>query len=114
MAPSSPTLRRFAPDLSFALLALWLVLLWIAGGSSRGDVPGQLVTRAAVWAILIAAILFARRPAWRSARPVVWLVGAAVLLAALQLLALPPDLWMALPGRSLLADAATASGQDQP
>ncbi len=114
MAPSSLTLRRFAPDLSFALLALWLVVLWIAGGSSRGDVPGQLVTRAAAWAILIAAILFARRPAWRSARPVVWLVGAAVLLAALQLLALPPDLWMALPGRSLLADAATASGQDQP
>ena len=114
MVQSSRMLRRFVPDLPFALLAIWLVVLWIAGGSSRGDVPGQLVTRAAAWVLLIVAILFARRPAWGSARPVVWLVGAAVLLAAVQLVALPPDLWTALPGRSLLADAAPVSGQDQP
>jgi len=104
----------FLPSLSLGLLTALLVLLWVAGGASRADVIGQVVTRAGVWAIAIAFILFAAPPRMRPVAPVGIFVLAGVLLVALQLIPLPPSLWVQLPGRELLAQAATVSGQEQP
>lgn len=105
---------RFTQHLAFAVTAAFLVILWIAGGASRADVLGQVVTRFAAWAIAIAYILFAGRPQSRAVAPIAVFVFAATALAALQLIPLPPAIWTQLPGRDLLAQAALVSGQEQP
>lgn len=93
--------------LSPALLLFLLLLgtLWVAGGASRADVTGQVVTRTATWLILVLTILCGVRPMGRSAGPVFWLLLATVLLVLLQLVPLPPSLWAALPGREFLLSA---------
>jgi O-antigen ligase len=96
------------------LLCILLGVLWIAGGASRADVLGQVVVRAVAWSLLVVAILFGERPRLGAARPVLFLLSAALLLPLLQLIPLPPGMWQALPGRTLLAEAAAASGQPQP
>lgn len=114
---SSPKL-----PLSLSLLIGLLVVLWIAGGASRADVLGQAVTRAASWSIVIILILLMPRAQfvsqmrhhWRPLAPVVLLLFAATALVALQLVSVPPSLWLELSGRDLLAQAATVSGQEQP
>src|SRR5690606_17172300 len=104
----------FMPSLPFGLLVTLLVLLWIAGGASRADVIGQVVVRGGSWTILIAFTLFAARPSWASVRPVALFVLAAMALATLQLVPLPPSIWTEMPGRDLLMQAAVVSGEKQP
>jgi O-antigen ligase len=107
--------RRFSPS----LLILWILLavLWLAGGASRADVLGQLVTRVAAWTALCAIILIGDRPS-RSSLASVWPVSllllAALALALVQLIPLPPALWQSIPGRAVFTEAAAASGQPQP
>ncbi len=85
----------------------------LIGGASRVDVLMQIVPQLAGLVVLIVALWL-----WKgvdaSLRPAVWFVLAVVALIAIQLVPLPPSLWMTLPGRSLLADAATLSGFPQP
>ena len=95
---------RFSPDLSFVLLAALFVILWLAGGASREDVAGQIVTRAASWTAIIIAVLFARRPHIAEARGAALVLVAAVLLCVAQLVPLPPGVWRALPGRAAFTD----------
>lgn len=104
----------FHPSLSFCCLSGFLLVLWLAGGASRGEVLGQVVVRAAAWGLLVAAALFMRPPVIGQARPVAVLLAATVLLVVIQLVPLPPSLWQALPGRAMLADAMTLTGQAQP
>jgi O-antigen ligase len=113
MPSTSRPSARFQPSLAFVLLGLLLAALWIAGGASRGDVLGQVVVRTVAWAVLIAICVFERQ---RSpiARPVAWMLGAALILTLVQLIPLPPALWQALPGRALLSQAAAVSNQPQP
>lgn len=94
------------PGIPFALLLVLLSVLWLAGGASRADVSGQVVVRAAAWGVLIVAALFAPRPTdLRDVRPVAWLLILAVTLVVAQLIPLPSDIWLRLPGRAVLADA---------
>lgn len=105
---------RFTPSLPFVLLLALLAGLWLAGGASRADALGQVIVRSMAATALAGTILFGRSPSLGEARPVLWLLGAAIVLTLLQLVPLPPDLWRALPGREMLAEAAAASGQAQP
>lgn len=109
-----PQSARRWPTLSFVLLLILLGALWIAGGASRAEAPGQVVVRSVSAILLIVALLFGPRPDLRAARPVLLVVAAALALALLQLVPLPPGVWQALPGRAMLAEAAAASGQSQP
>jgi O-antigen ligase len=101
------------PSRSFAFLAGLMVLVWCAGGASRADVIGQVVTRAGAWAILVAIFLFLPRPQLRLRDPIVVFVACAIALTALQLIPLPPSIWSALPGRELFLQAATVTLQEQ-
>ncbi len=92
----------FRPDLPLALISIMAVLLWVAGGASRADMMAQVVTRLGCWTILIVAILFGPRPVLQEARPVVFLLTAAIILPLVQLIPLPPSWWQALPGRGAL------------
>ena len=105
----------FRPAAPFLLLAALMSVVWLAGGASRPDVLGQTVVRGAAWGVLAAlALAGARPPLLRLARPVWLLAIAAATLTLLQLVPLPPTIWATLPGRALLMEAATASGQSQP
>ena len=104
MAFSRHRLARFRPSPSFLLLAAFLFVLWVAGGASRENVSGQIITRAAAWASIILAVLFTGRPRIKEARGTALLLLAAIILCVVQLVPLPPDLWRALPGRAAFAD----------
>lgn len=113
--PRSPTFSAdFSARLSFWLLCVFLVILWIAGGASRADVAGQAVVRFFAWTFLIVFVLFSARFEWRRVKPVAIFLGLAILLVFLQLVPLPPEVWTALPGRELLKGAAEVSDQPQP
>ena len=99
-APQSAGRSRVA----WALLAGFAAILCLAGGASRADAAGQVVTRGGTWLIAFLAVLLLPRPPLRRFMPLVLLVAAAVALPALQLVPLPPALWSALPGRQLLVE----------
>lgn len=102
-----------AAALPFWLLAAFLVIVFIAGGASRADVLGQPVVRFFAWATLIAFVLAAGRFQAPRNGPAL-ILGAAALLVLFQLIPLPPAWWLALPGREIIAEAATVMGQPQP
>ena len=104
MATSRLRGARFSPDISFALLATLFVILWLAGGASREDVTGQIVSRAAAWFAIVVAVLFARRPRIEEAKEATIAIVAAILLCIVQLVPLPPDVWRALPGRAAFSN----------
>jgi O-antigen ligase len=92
-----------------ALLTL-LLLAFALGGSARADVPQLLILRpAAVLALGLALATVSRRHVAGFGAPVA-LALAAVLLPALQLLPLPPEVWRSLPGRALVAEVDAAAG----
>lgn len=107
-----PLLARL--DLGFWLLLIFFAVLWLAGGTSRADMYGQAVTRAAAWVAIFVLALFGRRPLIASQRPVAILLGLAILLAIVQLIPLPESVWLSLPGRAPLAEAAKVIGAAQP
>lgn len=103
-----------APSLSFVLLGVLLAILWVAGGASRPDAMGQVVVRATAFGVILALILFGERPDFASTKPVWLLLLAALTLTLVQLVPLPPSIWLSLPGRAAFAEAAVVAGQPQP
>lgn len=95
---------RFTSNLSLILLAGLLVVLWLAGGASREDVTGQIVSRTAASMAMVIAVLFARLPRIREASGAALILSAAILLCVAQLIPLPPGIWRALPGRAVFAN----------
>ncbi len=105
---------RAGANVPTILLVIFAIMLWIAGGSSRDDVVGQALVRAAAWACVIALVLFgSRRPMMRGQAVLVFIIASGV-IAAVQLIPLPPEWWAALPGRSAYAAADAAIGGTPP
>ncbi len=104
----------FNPSLSWALLCGLTIVLWLAGGASRGDLIGQVLVRVAATISLVLVVLFGKRPSLGAAWPVAVLLAGAIALPLLQLVPLPPQIWEALPGRMVLQEAMTVTGQSQP
>lgn len=93
---------------------MFIGVLWIAGGASRADVAGQVISRAAAWTALVAVILLADRRTLMGDRRVLALLVAAIALPLVQLIPLPPSWWSALPGRGMFLEAASAAKMAQP
>jgi O-antigen ligase len=89
---------------------MFLAILWLAGGASRGDVLGQVVVRSAATLVLIAAALAGPRPSFEAVRPPAYILAAVILLAVIQLIPLPPELWRALPARRVFEGADSLIG----
>ncbi len=100
------------PSLSFILLVLFLAILWLAGGASRADEPGQAIVRVASAIALILSILLVDRSLPLQFRVVPLFLLMSLMLVLLQLIPLPPVIWQALAGRELFALAA--AGAEQP
>lgn len=106
--------RRLPFGFNALLLFVLLVTVWLAGGASRSDALGQVVVRSGAWALLVAAILFGEHASFTREKPVLLLLLAALSIALLQLVPLPPGVWRALPGREALVQASVAAGEAQP
>lgn len=96
------------------LLLILLVALWIAGGASRANVPGQMIVRATSTLCLVLFCLTGTTVSDSRARPAMIVLTAAVLIAFLQLVPLPPAIWTAIPGRTPFLAAAQLAGEPQP
>lgn len=103
-----------ASTLSFWLLIAFLAILWVAGGASRADVLGQVVVRFFAWSIIVLAILALPRIDWRTVREPAVILAAVGLLVALQLVPLPPLIWLELSNRAIFAEAVVLMETDQP
>lgn len=98
-------------EFGFWLLA-FLALVGLLGGGSRGDIASLAILRPAAILLCVAALWGMTGAQMRQHRWFVWLAGAMLLLAALHLVPLPPQMWQALPGRDTIAaiDAAVLGG----
>jgi O-antigen ligase len=93
-----------------AIAPAYLLLCLLLGGSAQGVWGNALLQFLAV--LIIGACLLdgKARPLPRSARPLIALLGAGVVLALLQLITLPPEVWTRLPGREFIADGRSVLG----
>ncbi len=98
--------------LSAAVLPLYLALCLLLGGSSQGH-WGNLALQLGALALLAWAML-SRQPATPSERALMWFAATLVALLALQLIPLPPAIWMRLPGRDFVTDGFALLGQPLP
>ncbi|MGB3711528.1 MAG: O-antigen ligase family protein [Erythrobacter sp.] len=94
----------------FWLFVGWVVVVFMTGGSARGDISTMLVLRPA--AVLVCAILLATaaREDLRRNQSLLALIVAAMALVAFHLVPLPPALWQLLPERELIARIDRAVG----
>lgn len=93
-----------------AVLALFLVLLFLTGGSSRADVSKLIVLRPL--AVLVAGYGLAtiRKEDFATYRPIWLFFGAVALLTVAHLVPLPPGVWQSFPGREILVEIDTLAG----
>lgn len=96
------------------LLAVFMLLCVLFGGSSRPDNPSLLVVRPFSVLYLIAALALPGVRDWTGLRWPLVLGGAFAATIALQLVPLPPGLWAMLPGHRRFLEAAAALGVAQP
>lgn len=105
-----PLIERY-PAAPLVILLTFFVLCLFGGGASRADVLSLLYLRPAAVATLAAVLLLVPALHLDALRALFVLFGALVLIIAVQLVPLPPDLFLALPGRSRFAVAAAGGGQ---
>jgi O-antigen ligase len=105
--PDSPLVRLMAPA--------WLIACLVLGGSSSGGVLVNGLLQIGAGAIIVWMIQRGIGPELdRSARLLLALMTAAVLLALLTLVPLPPALWKLLGGRGAVFDAYALIGMPAP
>lgn len=86
----------------FTVLAVFLVVVFLTGGSSRADISSLMILRpVAVMVLAIGLATLSREHIWRN-RWLFILASAVVILVIAHLVPLPPALWQALPGRELV------------
>ncbi|OYW48291.1 MAG: hypothetical protein B7Y36_06540 [Novosphingobium sp. 28-62-57] len=92
------------------LVLILVACLFGGGGVAFG------VSNLAVQIVAISALALNGDAVWqfisRGPRPLVALVACSLLLPLVQLIPLPPEVWRNLPGRGLVVEALSASGQE--
>jgi O-antigen ligase len=113
-AGGSPLTGTLAERLRLALFLAMLGICVFAGGSARPDAVQLLFLRPAILLCLVAILLVPGRLDVRVVKAPLILLGLYAASMALQLIPLPPGLWLSLPGHSRYAEAAAAAGAVQP
>lgn len=98
----------------FLLFMLLFILCLLGGGGSRGDILSLLYLRPAAVICLFAFLWFSQKGDLKAVKVPLILLGLFALLLVIQLIPLPPGIWMNLPGRAPFAEAASLAGIDQP
>lgn len=113
-APSSPFLGTTPERVRFYALVSFLVLCALGGGASRPDVLSLLYLRPAAIICLLVLILTPGRFEFRRFRFLFLLLGLLAATIAVQLIPLPPDFWLSLPGHGRFAEGAAAASMPLP
>jgi len=97
----------------FAVLAVFIVMVFALGGGARDDLQSLLLLRPAAVGFAAWAVWIAAPGDLKAVRVPLLLLLALALLIALQLVPLPPEVWRALPGREAIArrDALVGIGE---
>lgn len=96
------------------LVGLFVAVALTAGGGTASAASAGIVRLAA---IPVLAVALWRAGTWPPVRFWLWptlLLAACVVLVAVQLIPLPPEIWRKLPGRQILADGYAAAGLAPP
>jgi O-antigen ligase len=101
---------RSKSDGPAARLSLWLAIVFLLGGSSRGDISSLILLRPLSILFLAHALYGLTRAQVRQNRILLALAAAWLALPLLQLVPLPPVLWHGLPGRQILRDIDLQAG----
>lgn len=92
------------------VLGAFLLVLLVSGGASRADEPHQILARLGAIAVIAVAALSIRPDQLRQVRAPLLFLTAVVALMAVQLIPLPPGLWVELPGRALYQEGLALAG----
>jgi hypothetical protein len=93
-----------------AVAPILLALCLILGGSTQGIWAVASLQIMAIVVIAYAALRYSNADVPRSVRQLLWLAAAAIGLAVIQLIPLPPAIWTVLPGREVVIDSREALG----
>lgn len=102
--------RLYSERARFIALVAFLALVFLLGGSSRHDIPGLIVLRPAAALFLAYALAGMTGDQWRALRAPFLLLAALAALIWVQLVPLPPSLWIGLPAREPIAAMGEALG----
>jgi O-antigen ligase len=101
LAASLETIGR---DRKFLLLYAWLVVVFLFGGGSRGDIQSLVLLRPAAILVLAYGLIGLTTAQVKAHRFLFALAAVTLVFVMLHLLPLPPQLWRALPGREIIAE----------
>jgi len=112
MASSSPRHQNLVASqgIVWGTLAVFLLALAMLGGTSRFDAVQTIALRPLAALALIPALCFASLSHLREARVPAFLLVALCVWMALQIVPLPPSVWMTLPGRDVIAELDKLAG----
>lgn len=111
---SNISARIFQPQTAYILFCIFLFCVFMMGGSARNDVLSLIFLRP-IAALCIAYALIYKyevRRAW-PLFPIV-MMGLLAIWIAVQLVPLPPKIWMQLPQRDIYVQIANLAGIEQP
>lgn len=94
------------------VLGVLLVVVFFLGGGSRGDIASLIILRPVAVLCLAIGLTWMTPGVWRQFRLPLALMGALAGLNILQLVPLPPVVWMALPGRDIASEASRLVGAE--
>lgn len=97
--------RQDASSQRFAVLCVIALICALTGGSSQATQPALLVLRPAMVVGIVAILLIPGRMDWRSIGPLPLLLALFAATMLIQLVPLPPALWLAMPGHDRYAVA---------
>ena len=90
-------------SLTFWLLTAFLAIVFMTGGSSRGDVSSLVILYPAAIIACGAALVTLRLEHIRSNRFIIVMAALILLLAILHVSPVPPSIWQGLPGRAVIS-----------
>ena len=94
----------------FWVLAIFILVTFMTGGGSRGDIQSLVILRP-VSALMLGYALWRLKPAHLQDYSFISVFALLlIVLVILHLVPLPPSLWASLPGRALITDIDAAAG----
>lgn len=96
--------QTLRPAVAFWLLAVFLVLVFLTGGSSRADVESLQVLRPIAICVAAYGLFSTSFEHWRRYRHLAFVLAAVLLLTIGHLVPLSPETWRELPGRGIVQD----------
>ncbi len=111
-ATSAAIRFRLRTEIASMLMIGLLVVLAFTGGASRADVGGQPFVMAVAPLVIVVALFANLDTRATGMRAPITVLCAAIAIAAIHLVPLPPGLWRMLPGRQTFSDLPALIGAD--